>query len=151
LTQSGLNETNANDLDVNILSQKLLGVPGTSSERTSMETTTISRAASTIDRGSVSQPTQRHSRRFLSPSDAISNAETRLGSAHSNESDGFKGSIDSMETRPLDLTILNDPVTRNMKATNPHNGRLSMRDRVIQKLERLKSHLRDLVKQMMRH
>ncbi|KAK7213094.1 hypothetical protein V2G26_020272 [Clonostachys chloroleuca] len=116
-----------------------------------METTTISRAASTIDRGSVSQPTQRHSRRFLSPSDTISNAETRLGSAHSNESDGFKGSLDFMGTRLMDLIVGNDPVARNMEEADPHNGRVSMRDRVMQKLERLKSRLQNLVRQMTRH
>ncbi|CAH0044314.1 unnamed protein product [Clonostachys solani] len=144
------NETHANDLDEKIFLQKLLGVPGTSSGRTSMETTTVSRAASTIDRGSVSQPTQRQSRRFLSPSDAISNPDTRLGSAHSNGSDGLKSSIDSMETKLVDFLIANDSAVGNMREISPENQRLSTRDRVMQKLERLKSRLRNWVKDMMK-
>ncbi|VUC29826.1 unnamed protein product [Clonostachys rosea] len=149
--QPGLNEANANDLDETIFSKSLLGIPGTSSERTSMETGTVSRAASTIGRGSEAQPMQRHSRQFLSPSDAISNPETRLGSAHSNESNGLKRSIDSMETKLVGFAYPNDSMTRNKKDFNPGNQGLSTRDRVMQKLERLKSRLRIWMKHIMRN
>ncbi|CAG9993937.1 unnamed protein product [Clonostachys byssicola] len=150
-SQTRPNEASINDLDERIFSQKLLEPPGISSERTSMETTTISRAPSTIRRGSISQPTQRQSRPFLSPSDAISNAETRLGSAHSNESDEFKRSIDFMEKNPSEFLNTTNAESCSMKKTNTHNGQVSMRNRVIHKLERLKSRLRNLVERMMRH